>query len=97
MNRYDHYFDDKSKARCCGCGDAILCYPFLSWVVGSRQSEIYFCGECCQQIKRGFTADLIQVTAIMELQALGSDTVLIRRTTKEATDDAKQRHDKMGN
>jgi hypothetical protein len=42
--------------------------PFLEW---NESSGFCICRECCRTIKKGFMADLIQVSAIMELRDLG--------------------------
>ena len=65
-------FDDfhavlKKKLKCNMCEETICRYPFLHW---DCTPDILICSECCRTNKEGFTADLIQITAIAEFQAL---------------------------
>lgn len=68
--------------------------PFLEWVC---KSSLYFCGACCRQIKDGMMADLIQVSAITELQAVGvkhgpfNNSTLIRQDTRHHDESERQR------
>lgn len=50
------------ERKCAECNKEIYRYPFLEW------NSVRFCGDCCHKIKKGFTADLIHVAAIVELQ-----------------------------
>lgn|SRR5262249_49632025 len=73
------YHHDVDKCSLC---DEPLHFPFLFWREGGP--SLCICGTCCQKIKGRFIADLIQVAAIMDINALGlSDNVrLIRKATK---------------
>jgi hypothetical protein len=63
----DFYAVLENKERCTNCGHRIERYPFLHW---HGTPDILFCGKCCHEIKAGFAADLINVAATVELQAL---------------------------
>ena len=65
---------------CMICGDPLR-YPFLEWHAEKENRDIVICGRCCQKIKKGFMADLIQIAATMELWHLhnGPPQLLIRK------------------
>jgi hypothetical protein len=77
ISKYDDHFGGMNK-QCLVCRSKIYRYPFLHW------DEILICGECCRSIKRGFIADLIHVTAIIDLKKIAgySDETFVRKTTK---------------
>jgi len=50
---------------CMICGDSLR-YPYLEWHTDKQNRHIVICGRCCQKVKKGFVADLIQVAASME-------------------------------
>ena len=52
--------------KCSTCGGK-LSYPFVCWESGDY---VCICGRCCQQIKDGLMADLIQVAATWDMRAL---------------------------
>jgi hypothetical protein len=52
--------------KCSTCGGK-LSYPFVCWESGDYMC---ICGKCCQTIKDGLTADLIQVAATWDMRAL---------------------------
>jgi uncharacterized CHY-type Zn-finger protein len=56
---------------CMICGDSLR-YPYLEWHTDKENRHIVICGRCCQKIKKGFVADLIQVAASMELRDLNN-------------------------
>jgi hypothetical protein len=58
-----------TKPSCTVCGIDHLHYPFLWW---QGETDICICRWCCAKIKAGFTADLVQVAAIVEMQAVNS-------------------------
>jgi hypothetical protein len=67
---------DKRCEMCCGR----LQPPFVAWHPQFRgeDSEIendeylrFFCGECCTQMRRGFSADLRQMATAKEVRRLG--------------------------
>lgn len=79
-SKYDDmysFFNNENK-KCCNCDEVICRYPFMCW-----WGEVAFCGECCHKIKGGFTADLIQVAATVEIQNLCNryhDRMLVRES-----------------
>jgi hypothetical protein len=80
--KYDDVCNHHEKSKCNIC-EHRLTFPFMCWE--GANPPITICGHCCQEIKRGFTADLVQLAATMEMQGLGyrfGDTVLVRRSTK---------------
>jgi len=71
-------------------GPCILCghqlqYPFLEWHRDSEEGQhISICGKCCQKIRKGFTADLIQVAASMDIRQLNNGPhYLLTRTSMD--------------
>ena len=60
---------------CTFCGDKQYHPPFIQWM-GDR--ELVICGKCCSGLD-GLVADIIQLTAIMELQRLYPRATLIRK------------------
>jgi hypothetical protein len=76
-SKYDGNLSQLGKAKCSVCGDTLHHYPFLEWHCDQR---ILICPTCCQTMKRGFMADLIQLAATRDLQDVGySDHKLIRK------------------
>jgi hypothetical protein len=55
---------------CTACGDPVY-PPFVAWRCPGTVDCILICAECCQGMRAGLAADMIQVCAIMELRALG--------------------------
>lgn len=81
-NKYDDRCDTKGKGKCGCCGETLVHYPFLEW------NDLRIRAKCCQEIKRGFIADLIQVAAIRDLFDLGYfEYTLIRKQAKEVEAD----------
>jgi hypothetical protein len=84
----DKYSDHASATM----GDCLVCrgrlrYPILQW-----NERLAICGECCVGIKKGFTADLIQVAAIVELNDLGyRDHTFVRKNKKQLEREAARR------
>jgi hypothetical protein len=88
---------DKNNAlgngKCSICAHTLFCYPFLAWrgrlPAGATEhldlaGDTFICGKCCKSNKRGLVADLIQVTAIMELADVGYwDRTLTRGRIKD--------------
>ena len=62
-NRY--CYGNRPTAMPCAVCQQPVQYPFLHW------DTFNICGRCCQRIKRGFIADLIDVVAIMDLRDSG--------------------------
>src|SRR5262249_16142123 len=73
---------------CMLCGEGLL-YPYLEWRAEKENGKgIVICGRCCQKIKKGFMADLIQIAAGMELRDLhmnGFRDLLIRESMDHLT------------
>ena len=66
--------------RCTVC-DGPLRYPFLVW---AGHVKLVICSQCGPNIKNGLAADLIHLTAIVDLQRLGYDQqTLVRKDTAE--------------
>ncbi len=59
---------------CTICGGHLF-LPYLEW---RGEQEIHICNRCCQEIKGGFIADLVQITAIGDLQKYYPDFTLAR-------------------
>jgi hypothetical protein len=63
---------------CSRCGKKIA-PPFIHWwscAVGG--TDFCLCGDCCVTMEKGFTADLIQLSAITRLRRLYPDLTLNR-------------------
>ena len=74
---------------CTLCGHQLQ-YPYLEWHRDSKEGQhISICGKCCQKIRKGFTADLIQVTASMDIRQLnnGPRYLLTRTSMDELIDE----------
>jgi len=71
---------------CMICGDPLR-YPYLEWHAERENKDIVICGKCCQKIKKGFMADLIQIAATMDLCDLhnGPPQMLIRQRMDDLT------------
>jgi hypothetical protein len=63
-------YDDHSNVNeCTVCGRFLHAhFPFLWW---RGKNDICICAPCCQEIKNGFIADLIQITATRDILDLG--------------------------
>ena len=68
----------RGRDPCRLCGDPLR-YPYLEWQAGREDRDIVICGRCCQKIKKGFMADLIQIAATMELRDLNYPYHLVIR------------------
>jgi hypothetical protein len=78
-SRYDRR---DCETNCSLCG-GLLRYPFLCWTGYTKAGgHINLCGPCCRKIKNGFIADLIQITATLEIRELypNAGTRLVRTT-----------------
>jgi hypothetical protein len=81
------YHRRNNAERCQLCG-GWLQYPFLCWQGNTvKDGDINLCNRCCRKIKRGFTADLIHITATMDIHDLypNAGTRLVH-TTEERLD-----------
>lgn len=70
---------------CTVCGEKLF-PPFVEW---HGRPGFFMCAECCQSIKAGLMADIIQVAAIAEIRSLRAGTyytgvVLERVSAKES-------------
>jgi hypothetical protein len=83
-----------SHGPCTICGGHLQ-YPYLEWHRSNQGEHIRICGKCCQKIKKGFTADLIQITASMELRELytNSRPVFVRKSTNELVEEHQEEHE----
>jgi hypothetical protein len=63
------------NAKLCTLCNGVLHYPFLEW-----ESKLFLCSRCCKKIKRGLTADLIHINAILDLRAEGYNSLLVRQS-----------------
>lgn len=89
-NKYEDHpcyrHSSERRGNCSECKEP-LHYPFLEW-----NNEVHFCGKCCQRIKKGFTADLIHVAAIMDLRDVGyRQETFIRKSMKYVEDQGAKR------
>ena len=58
-------------SNCSVCNDKLQA-PFVAWMCTEGPvGDLFFCGTCCRKIKNGLMADMIQVAAIAEINALG--------------------------
>jgi hypothetical protein len=62
----DYYQCDDRHRKCTICGE-LLYYPFICW---DEEDALYICGPCCRKYKRGLMADLVQLSAIVELRSI---------------------------
>ena len=89
--KYDLHRDGNKCAVCSGH----LHFPCFWWraeVDGAV--DIFICGRCCRKIKRGFIADLIQISASMDICDLGyNDARLVCKSSQalEAEGEKEQR------
>jgi len=77
-----------ANRKCAVCGNKVE-YPFLHW---DSPAAMCICGDCCHEIKRGLTADLIQIAAIVDLQKLGygGDVTLVRDSNQRLATEAER-------
>jgi hypothetical protein len=69
-------------------------FPILVWDEGKG---ISICGECCQKIKVGFMEDLIEITAVMEMQQVRRySNVAFKRTTRQALENQAKERERRG-
>jgi len=54
-------YDDHSNVNKCAVCGGPLHFPFLCWHQEGSGSGLCICGCCCQRIKDGLMADMIQV------------------------------------
>jgi hypothetical protein len=55
-------------------------YPFVHW---RGYCDIVICSRCCSQIKSGLMADMLQVSANLDLLNLGyRDAILVRSAAR---------------
>lgn len=59
----------------------------------SGSSHLYICGECCETIKSGFTADLVHVAAVRELHRCKPGETLDRTTRVNLAEREKRKND----
>jgi hypothetical protein len=83
LSRHDWKCLDHS-ARCGVCGEG-LWPPFALW---HAETELYFCSRCCANLRTSLMADLIQVTAIRELQQLGYGSHTVERKRIKEVEEA---------
>jgi hypothetical protein len=76
----------------------MLYYPFLCWQRFTKTGDdINLCGHCCQKIKKGFIADLIQIAACMEISDLYPNTDMrLVRTSEQTLDHEAERREREG-
>jgi hypothetical protein len=89
-SKYDAYNCEGSCALC----NRPLRYPFLYWMGFVKNSgDVKLCSCCCQKIKKGFIADLIQITATMEIHELypNASARLVRTTEKDLDHEGERR------
>ena len=60
---YDYPYSSRLQKshKCSTCGGNLY-FPFVCWEGGD---DVCICGKCCQQIKDGLMADMIQVAAAL--------------------------------
>ena len=78
----NHTMDGLGREDCTFCGDRIASYPHVYWMGGAE--TVYICNSCCEDLKQPLMADLIQVSAIMELKTLSpvyTRQTFVRRTS----------------
>jgi hypothetical protein len=75
--RIDDYYSDPDSV--CSLCEKQLSYPHLVW---TDNAKIFFCAECCHRIKRGLTADLVHIAAIVDLRKCYGGLVLVRQPTQ---------------
>jgi hypothetical protein len=67
------FYSARKSDRCCHCGKS-LTFPYMAWdgwQTGDEYSRIYICGQCCEWIARGFSADLRNIVKVRALQRMG--------------------------
>jgi hypothetical protein len=70
-----------AEDRCGICGGA-LTVPYMAWMChGTERGWLFFCGQCCEWIKRGFALDLQGTVNIRALRRMGFNN---RRAQKAA-------------
>jgi hypothetical protein len=68
--------------------------PFVMWMTCAE--DLFFCSQCCRRIKNGLMADIIQVSAIAELNALddhGGNATLVRRDVRDVEREIKKQEE----
>jgi hypothetical protein len=70
-------FANPKKDRCHLC-DGHLNYPWLEW---AEKKTLFICSECCHRIKNGFTCDLIEIAATVDLRRVDWRSHLERKAS----------------
>jgi hypothetical protein len=72
------YDDNMPADKKCGICNGQLRFPYLHW---QGATALFICGPCCVAAKKGLTADIIQLAAIVEIQQIqGHNTnTLVRK------------------
>lgn len=84
---HDDFYRSRGRDTCSLCSNPVN-FPFLEW-----DHKILFCSKCCQRVKRGFVADLIQVAAIRDLHDIGyPEFTLVRKDVKEIVREQTREH-----
>lgn len=78
----------REHSRCCTCGGELV-LPFLLYCAGG--DGLFLCGQCAHHVRNGLTADLVQLSAIVELQQLYPNKTLVRRDTATLEEEQRQR------
>jgi hypothetical protein len=65
-NEANDLFGVKDQQKCAHCNYPLR-YPFLHW------DSFCLCGDCARSARKGLTADLIHIAAIMDLHDAGYD------------------------
>lgn len=78
----------RDESRCCTCGDELI-PPFVMYCCGG--DGLFLCGRCVHHIRDGLTADLLQLSAIVELQQLYPKQTLVRRDSAKLAEEQRQR------
>jgi hypothetical protein len=64
----------------CSLCDNELTLPYMDWQ--GKKKWMFLCVSCCSDLKEGFIADLIHITAIRELQKIRPRCTLRREGVK---------------
>jgi hypothetical protein len=84
---HDDYYHCDDKSRKCTVCSRQLSYPFICW--DELGGALYICGPCCRRTKRGLMADIVHLSAIVELRAIDTSYHghTLERTTLTALKD----------
>jgi hypothetical protein len=89
VQSFEGFCDCFKENSCCSkCGNKLM-PPFLMYCGGG--DGLFLCGPCAYNIRKGLTADLIQLSAIVELREIYPGRTLVRRDSEQIEAEERER------